>query len=224
MYRYTPVASTYSSPFDMCGGRTFVITRRGKSLDIATRGRFNFGASVSCVSTSSIALNTLNHFRYHSQYRHFSFGDDYAMLEARVLKALCKAVGPGQALSTVYGGFTAITRFGPNAINSFLLPLAMGYWKKWESLLEKTNDSKKRLELQMCQQAVLVSGDESWELIMFGDNSHSDFSQLKQESLAVLFADDHRISQEEWEELEDTFGDQLVLITGLETDYALMAV
>ena len=59
---------------------------------------------------------------------------------------------------------------------------------------------------------------------MFGDNSHSDFSQLKQESLAVLFADDHRISQEEWEELEDTFGDQLVLITGLETDYALMAV
>ena len=79
------------------------------------------------------------------------------MLEARVLKALCKAVGPGQGLPTIYGGFTAITRFGPNAINSFLLPLAMGYWKQWESKLEKTDDFKTRLELQMCQQAVLVS-------------------------------------------------------------------
>lgn len=87
------------------------------------------------------------------------------MLEARVLKALCKAIGPGQALPTVYGGFTAITLFGPNAINSFLLPLAMGNWKKWESQLEHNKDVKKGLELQMCQQAVLVSAEISYEII-----------------------------------------------------------
>jgi hypothetical protein len=79
------------------------------------------------------------------------------MLEARVLKALCKAIGPGQSLATQYGGFAAITLFGPNAINAFLLPLAMNYWKKWEARLEENNDSEQRLELQMCQQAVLVS-------------------------------------------------------------------
>lgn len=52
------------------------------------------------------------------------------------------------------------------------------------------------------------------------------FSKRKpqQDSLSVLFAHDHRISEEEWEELEETFGDQLVMITSQETDYALMAV
>lgn len=89
------------------------------------------------------------------------------MLEARVLKALCKAIGPGKALPTVYGGFTAITLFGPNAINSFLLPLAMGSWKKWASQLEQTNDPKKRLELQMCQQAALVRAEISQEVSLF---------------------------------------------------------
>lgn len=97
------------------------------------------------------------------------------MLEARVLKALCKAVGPGKALPTVYGGFIAISRFGSNAIDSFLLPLAMGYWKTWESQLQKTNDSEKRLELQMCQQVVLVSNGESEELSVSMTVSHSNF-------------------------------------------------
>mmetsp|Transcript_46043 Transcript_46043/g.111509 ORF Transcript_46043/g.111509 Transcript_46043/m.111509 type:complete len:150 (-) Transcript_46043:1484-1933(-) len=149
------------------------------------------------------------------------------MLEARVLKALCKAIGPGKALPTIYGGFTAITLFGPNAINSFLLPLAMGNWKNWESQLEKTNDARKRLELQMCQQAALVSTGRSKEIIsvfFMIPQSTRYFFQPQQDSLSVLFTDDHRISEEEWEELQDTFGDQLVMITSQETDYALMAV
>ena len=79
------------------------------------------------------------------------------MLEARILKALCKAIGPNQSLSTQYGGLIAISLFGANAINAFLLPLAMTYWKKWESMLEKTTVAEERLQLQMCQQAVLVS-------------------------------------------------------------------
>jgi hypothetical protein len=85
------------------------------------------------------------------------FGDDYAMLEPRLLKALCKAVGPFRAPATIYGGFVAITHFGPNAVNAFLLPLVMNYWKKWEAKLEESMIAEERLELQMCQQAVLVS-------------------------------------------------------------------
>lgn len=55
--RHRLVASTYSSAPDLCGCRAVVITGGGQSLDIAKRSCFNFGASVSCVSTSSIAYN-----------------------------------------------------------------------------------------------------------------------------------------------------------------------
>jgi hypothetical protein len=80
-------------------------------------------------------------------------------LKARVLGTLCEAAGPDRSMGTQYGGFVAITLFGPNAINAFLLPLAIEYWSQWEEKLELEKHPEKRLELQMCQQAVLVSSE-----------------------------------------------------------------
>jgi hypothetical protein len=93
----------------------------------------------------------------------FRFGDKYATLIPLVLKTLCEAAAPTdakgsqQALATQYGGFVAITLFGPKAIDAFLLPLAIGYWSQWEKELNQTRSLEQRLDLQMCQQAVLVS-------------------------------------------------------------------
>jgi hypothetical protein len=84
------------------------------------------------------------------------FGDEYATLKARVLKTLCDAAGLDKALATQYGGIVAISLFGPKAIDAFLLPLAVDYWKRWEAELDQSSDLKYRLELQMCKQAVLV--------------------------------------------------------------------
>jgi hypothetical protein len=85
------------------------------------------------------------------------YGKDYSTLKARVLGTLCEAAGPDRSIGTQYGGFVGITLFGPNAINAFLLPLAIEYWTQWEEKLEFEKNPEKRLELQMCQQAVLVS-------------------------------------------------------------------
>lgn len=72
------------------------------------------------------------------------------------MKTLCDAAGPDKCLPTQYGGFVAISLFGPKAINAFLLPLASDYWKEWETKLEETSNLEQRLELQMCKQAILV--------------------------------------------------------------------
>ena len=77
-------------------------------------------------------------------------------LKSKVLEQLCKAAGPGMPLPTQYGGFVGISLFGPKAINAFLLPLALQYWGHWQKKLEDTEDLENRLELQMCEQAVLV--------------------------------------------------------------------
>jgi hypothetical protein len=84
------------------------------------------------------------------------FGDVYVSLKPRILKELCKAVEAGNPLATQYGGFVGITLFGPRNINAFVLPLALEYWNQWEKKMEETKDLEKRLELQMCEQAVLV--------------------------------------------------------------------
>jgi len=91
------------------------------------------------------------------------FGDEYVTLKAQVLKTLCGAASPydsagkPQAKTTIYGGFVGIMLFGPKAIDAFLLPLVLGYWRQWEEELEKTQNLEARLELQMCQQVALVS-------------------------------------------------------------------
>lgn len=127
------------------------------------------------------------------------FGDDYATLKARVLKTLCDAAGPDKCLPTQYGGFVAISLFGPKAINAFLLPLAMEYWKTWDTTLNATDNLAQRVELQMCQQAILDA------LGVFLSNEDNDTP----ENLLTR-----------WPELEDTFGDRLVMLTPEETEYA----
>eukprot|EP00531_Pseudo-nitzschia_arenysensis_P006944 CAMPEP_0116127472 /NCGR_PEP_ID=MMETSP0329-20121206/6857_1 /TAXON_ID=697910 /ORGANISM="Pseudo-nitzschia arenysensis, Strain B593" /LENGTH=459 /DNA_ID=CAMNT_0003621571 /DNA_START=81 /DNA_END=1460 /DNA_ORIENTATION=+ len=127
------------------------------------------------------------------------FGEDYATLKARVLKTLSDAIGPNRSLSTRYGGLVAITFFGPKAINAFVLPLALEYWNASESMLLTCTDLEQRMEIHMFEQAIL-------------------------DALGVFLGPTNRDSPEamdiEWEELEDTFGDRLVMLSTNETEYA----
>jgi hypothetical protein len=84
------------------------------------------------------------------------FGDKYANLEPRVLHELCLATEAKRPLATRYGGFVALSLFGPRAIASFLLPLATDHWNTWQQTLDETTNLEQRLELQMFQQAILV--------------------------------------------------------------------
>jgi transcription initiation factor TFIID subunit 6 len=121
------------------------------------------------------------------------FGEDYATLKARVLRSLCDAIGPDKALSTQYGGIVAVSLFGSKAINAFILPVALEYWTQWKDSLARVNDLEQRMEIQMCQQATLNALS-----IFLGPTKN-------QESPEALDMD--------WEDLEDTFGDSLVLLS-----------
>lgn len=123
------------------------------------------------------------------------FGEDYATLKARVLKTLSDAIGPDKSLSTRYGGLVAITFFGSKAINAFVLPLALDYWKKSETALANANNLEQRMAIQMCEQATL--------------NAIGVFNQEAPEAMDMG-----------WDELEDTFGDRLVMMCTNETEYA----
>jgi transcription initiation factor TFIID subunit 6 len=142
-------------------------------------------------------------YNQNSRILYSSFGDDYATLKSRVLKTLCDAVGPDQSLPTQYGGIVAISLFGPKAINAFILPLALDYWKRWSDSLARVNDLEQRMEVQMCQQATL-------------------------NGLSVFLGPTNKEAPEaidmEWEVLEDTFGDPLVMLSTNETEFALCFV
>lgn len=85
------------------------------------------------------------------------FGEQYTTLKARVLRTLCEALSPDMPLTTQYGGIVGISRFGPKAVDAFLLPLAASYWTRWEEALKASvyNDVNGRFELQQCQRALL---------------------------------------------------------------------
>ena len=134
----------------------------------------------------------------HEYQRCFRFGDDYATLKARVLRTLCDAAAPDKCLPTQYGGFVAITLFGSKAINAFLLPLALDYWNTWEKTLDVTTNLNERMELQMCQQAVL---DALGVFLMAPDMEMPENARVK------------------WHDLEATFGDRLVMTSSEETEY-----
>jgi len=127
------------------------------------------------------------------------YGEDYATLKARVLKTLSDAIGPARSLSTRYGGLQAITFFGPKAINAFVLPLALDYWNQSESMLSTCTSLEQRAEIHMFEQAIL-------------------------NALGVFLGPANRDAPEamgfKWEELEDTFGDRLVMLCTNETEYA----
>ena len=62
-------------------------------------------------------------------------------------------------LTTQYGGLVGISRFGPKAVDAFLLPLATPYWTRWEDALQASqdNDVAGRFEIQQCQRALLYA-------------------------------------------------------------------
>lgn len=126
------------------------------------------------------------------------FGDKYATLAPRVLHKLCDATGANRPLTTKYGGIVAISYFGAKAIDAFLLPLVSLYWNNWEKALKNEIDLEKRIEIQMCQQAVL--------------NALGIFLRRVRHAEQTL-----RIPLDE---LEDTFGDVIVALQDDETDYS----
>jgi transcription initiation factor TFIID subunit 6 len=85
------------------------------------------------------------------------FGNEYATLKSRILRALCQALDAG-SLPSRYGGTVAITLFGSRTIDSFLLPLLVDCWDAWEEELGKTNINQQlEVEIVMCQQALLTA-------------------------------------------------------------------
>lgn len=121
-------------------------------------------------------------------------------MKARVLRTLCDAIGPDKSLPTQYSGIVAVSLFGPKAINAFILPLTLEFWKQWNERLSRITDLEKRMEIQMCQQATL--------------NALSIF--LGPENQEVPEAMDMT-----WEDLEKTFGDSLVMLSTNQDEYAV---
>jgi TAF6 C-terminal HEAT repeat domain len=139
------------------------------------------------------------------------YGEKYVTLKADALKALCQAIGPDRPLATRYGGFVAISCFGPKAIDAFLLPSILACWKEWETeleqysarndLMQRSNknyyESSMRTTLQiegvrMCQQAAL-------------------------DALNIFLnkvTDEEKAARLSWNELEEPLGDRLVALNG----------
>ncbi|KAL3916770.1 MAG: hypothetical protein SGARI_007884, partial [Bacillariaceae sp.] len=121
------------------------------------------------------------------------------MLKARVLRTLCDAIGPDKSLATQYGGIVAVSMFGAKTINAFILPLTLEYWKQWHDQLAQLSDLEKRMEIQMCQQATL----DALSIFLGPENQEvSDAMDMK------------------WDDLEETFGDSLVMMSANQDEYA----
>jgi hypothetical protein len=116
------------------------------------------------------------------------------------LRTLCDAIGPDKSLPTQYGGIAAVSLFGPKTINAFILPLTLEYWNLWNENLAQISDLEKRMEIHMCQQATL--------------NALNVF--LSPENHEVPEAMDIK-----WEDLEQTFGDPLVMLSNNQDEYAI---
>jgi transcription initiation factor TFIID subunit 6 len=126
------------------------------------------------------------------------FGDEYATLKARVLRTLCNATAPDQALASRYGGLVAIALFGTKAIDAFVLPVAASSWKQWMDRLAVVEDPVEETAIRMCQQVVL-------------------------EALGLFFrqvSDAEKAARLDWKDLEETFGDSLAVLHGDPSEYA----
>lgn len=132
------------------------------------------------------------------------FGNDYVMLQARILRALCDAIGPEKGLPSRYGGFVAITLFGPTAIDAFLLPSILDCWEDWERVISSSDLKSETdfLAVRMCQQVSLTA-------------VHVFLDRVDPEEQA---------DRVDWDDLADPFGDRLVAIQGSQTEYAMCFV
>lgn len=93
--------------------------------------------------------------------------------------------------------------FGPKAINAFVLPLALDYWKQWNDDLSRVSGLETRMEVHMCQQATLSA------LCVFLGSEN----QEAPESMGIT-----------WDSLEETFGDSLVILSCNNTEYTMSFV
>lgn len=178
---------------------------RNPRLHLELHLQLLFPALVTCIVARRLSsLPTDNHWALRREAAHTVFractlfGDKYATLAPRVLHKLCDATGANRPFTTKYGGIVAISYFGAKAIDAFLLPLVSLYWNNWEKALKNEFDLEKRIEIQMCQQAVL--------------NALGIFLRRVRHSEQTL-----RIPLEE---LEDTFGDVLMSLQDDQTDYS----
>ena len=127
------------------------------------------------------------------------FGEQYTTLKARVLRTLCEALTPDMPLTTQYGGIVGISRFGPKAVDAFLLPLATSYWIRWEEVLKAGayDDVSGRFEIQQCQRALL-------------------------EGLASFMqsvSPEEQSERVDWEAMSDVFGEKLIPLRAEPSEY-----
>lgn len=129
------------------------------------------------------------------------YGDEYAMLKSRILRALCQALDG--SLPSRYGAMAAITLFGCRAIDAFLLPVVLDSWVAWEEELQQPNIAvDMEMEIHMCQQAALTG----ISTFLRGASAFE-----KAARLADL-------------DLEDVLADRLVFLSGDETEYNMCFV
>ena len=131
------------------------------------------------------------------------FGKDYANLQVKILQHLCNALGPDKGLASRYGGLAGITLFGPKAIDAYLLEVILLSWKGWEKALASPVTNKDTVEaVRMCQQAALAA------MYVYLDRVEPA----------------EKAQRLDWEDLAEPFGDRLVSIQGLQTDYCMCFV
>jgi len=176
------VASTVASTHDVCGCYEIVFSSHRQSLGPSTRGGSGSHCGLQsvriytvlfinfymkgivffffmCLSKSKYVILIIPRSCIENKTKIniiISFGEEYATLKSRVLRTLCDATSPEKSLTTQYGGIVAISLFGAKAIDAFLLPVVSEYWQKWDDALATSTDIEQRLELLMCQEAVLV--------------------------------------------------------------------
>ena len=70
-----------------------------------------------------------------------------------------EALAADRPLPSQFGGVVGITSFGPLAVEAFLIPSASHLWDKWQFALDGIPPkSEETIELNQCQNALLVSG------------------------------------------------------------------
>ena len=145
-----------------------------------------------------------------------------------------ETISPEKTLTTRFGGITAISLFGPKAVDAFLLPVATEFWQSWETTLtNKAIKEEERVQLQQCQQALMVSNGfypltVSWRKCSFPFNQIS-FSLLlfKQSALSVFFKSvnpSEIVLRLERNAFVDTFGERLIPLQNEPADYTMCFV
>ena len=140
------------------------------------------------------------------------FGQEYVTLKARVLKALVEAATPtNDSLASRYGGMIGIMFFGTKAVDAFLLPTLLPSWRAWQAALDKHLDVayEHKFAIQMCQRAALDALGIFLRSLVDQEEVNADEENDDED-------EEQRLN---WDELQDTSGDQTVVLHGYSTEY-----